>query len=145
VCIWSHKGKNFGCLISAKKIEANPDKIKTIREMKELKTKKDIQKLNGRVAALNRFIFRSAERSLPFFKALKGKGNIESGPEQRKAFAELKWYIEQMAILSLPLLAEHLFLYVAASKVAVNATLVREVDREREKHQSPVYFVSEAL
>jgi hypothetical protein len=76
---------------------------------------------------------------------LKGKGNIESGPEQSKAFVELKLYIEQMAILSPPLLAEHLFLYVAASKVAVNATLVREVDRERGKHQSPIYFVSKAL
>jgi hypothetical protein len=71
------KGKILGCLISAKRIEANPDKIKAIREMEEPKTKKDIQKLNGRVAALNRFISRSAERSLPFFKALKGKGKIE--------------------------------------------------------------------
>jgi hypothetical protein len=71
------KGKILGCLISAKRIEANPDKIKAIREMEEPKTKKDIQKLNGRVAALNRFISKSAKRSLPFFKALKGKGKIE--------------------------------------------------------------------
>jgi hypothetical protein len=70
--------------------------------MEEPKTKKDIQKLNGQVAALNRFISRSAERSLPFFRALKGKGTIEWGPEQSKAFAELKEYIEKMAILSPP-------------------------------------------
>jgi hypothetical protein len=50
------KGKILGCLISAKRIEANPDKIRAIREMEEPKTKKDIQKLNGRVVALNRFI-----------------------------------------------------------------------------------------
>jgi hypothetical protein len=77
--------------------------------MEELKTKKDIQKLNGRVAALNRFISRSAKRSLPFFKALKGKGKIEWGPEQSKAFTELKAYIEKMAILSLSLPSEPLF------------------------------------
>jgi hypothetical protein len=71
------KGKILGCLISAKRIEANPDKIRAIREMEEPKTKKDIQKLNDRVAALNRFISRSAERSLPFFKALKGKGKCK--------------------------------------------------------------------
>jgi hypothetical protein len=95
------EGKILGCLISAKRIEANPDKIRAIREMEEPKTKKDIQKLNGRVAALNRFISKSAERSLPFFKALKGKGTIEWGLEQSKAkaFAELKDYIEKMAIL----------------------------------------------
>jgi hypothetical protein len=86
-------GKILGCLISAKRIEANPNKIRAIREMEEPKTK-DIQKLNGRVAALNRFISRFAEWSLPFFKALKGKGTIEWGLEQSKAFAERKEYIE---------------------------------------------------
>jgi ribonuclease HI len=139
------KGKILGCLISAKRIEANPDKIRAIREMEEPKTKKDIQKLNGRVAALNRFFSRSAERSLPFFKALKGKGKIEWGPEQREAFAKLKEYIEKMTILSPPAPSEPLFLYVAASKAAVGAVLVREVEGEKGKLQSPVYFVSEAL
>jgi hypothetical protein len=127
------KRKILGCLISAKKIGANPDKIKAIREMEEPKMK-DIQKLNGRVTALNRFTSRSIERSLPFFKALKGKGKIEWGPEERKAFAKLKAYIEEMAILSPPLMSEPLFLYVATSKAAVCAALVREVDDEKGKH-----------
>jgi hypothetical protein len=106
-CVFGvRKGKILGCLISAKRIDANPDKIKAIMEMEEPKTK-DIQKLNGRVAALNRFISRSAERSLPFFKALKGKGKIEWGPEQSKALAELKAYIEETAILSPPLPLSH--------------------------------------
>jgi hypothetical protein len=139
------KGKILGCLISAKRIEANSNKIRAIREMEEPKTKKDIQKLNGRVEALNRFSSRSAERSLPFFKVLKGKGNIEWGPEQSKAFAELKEYIEKMAILLPPSPLEPLFLYVAASKAAVSVVLVREVEGEKRKLQSPVYFISEAL
>jgi hypothetical protein len=33
---------------------------------------KDVQKLTRRLAALNRFISKSAERSLPIFQALKG-------------------------------------------------------------------------
>jgi ribonuclease HI len=139
------KGKILGCLVSAKRIESNPDKIRAIREMEEPKTKKDLQKLNGRVAALNKFISRSAERSLSFFKALKGKGTIEWGPEQSKAFAELKEYIEKMAILSPPSPSEPLLLYVASSKAAVSAALVREVEAEKGKLQCPVYFVSEAL
>jgi hypothetical protein len=76
---------------------------------------------------------------------LKGKGKIEWGPEQSKAFAELKAYIEEMAILSPPLPFEPLFLYVAASKVAVSAALVREVDGDKGKYQSLIYFISEAL
>jgi hypothetical protein len=94
--------------------------------------------LNDRVTALNKFISRSSERSLPFFKALKGKGKIEWGPKQSKAFAELKEYIEKMAILSPPLPSEPLFLYVASSKAAVSVALVREVDSEKGKHQSPI-------
>jgi ribonuclease HI len=101
--------------------------------------------LSGRVAALNRFISRSAERSLPFFKALKGKGKIECGPKQSKAFTELKAYIEEMAILSPLLPSEPLFLYVVVSKAVVSAALVREVDGEKGKYHSPVYLVSEAL
>jgi hypothetical protein len=34
------KGKILGCLVSAKRIEVNPNKIKAIREMEEPKTKK---------------------------------------------------------------------------------------------------------
>jgi hypothetical protein len=80
-CVLRVTKKILGCLISAKRIEAIQDKIRAIREMEEPKTKKDIQKLNGRVAALNRFISRYTERSLPFFKVLKGKGKIEWGHE----------------------------------------------------------------
>jgi hypothetical protein len=101
--------------------------------------------LNDQLAALNRFISRYAERSLSFFKALKGKGTIEWGPEQSKAFVELKEYIEKMAILSPPSPSESLLLYVAASKAAVSAALVREVEAEKGKLQCLVYFVTEAL
>jgi ribonuclease HI len=76
---------------------------------------------------------------------LKGKGKIEWGLDQSKSFAELKEYIEKMAILSPPAPSEPLFLYVTASKAAVSAVLVREVDGEKGKHQSPVYFISEVL
>jgi hypothetical protein len=67
-CVFSiHKGKVLGCLVSTKGIEANPDKIKALIEMQDPVSVKDVQKLTGRVAALNRFIPRAAERSLPFF------------------------------------------------------------------------------
>jgi hypothetical protein len=50
-----------------------------------------------------------------------------------------------MAILSPPSPSEPLLLYVAASKAAVSAALVGEVETEKGKLQCPVYFVSEAL
>jgi hypothetical protein len=45
-----------------------------------------VQKLTGRIAALNKFISKAAERSLPFFKALRGGDKVEWGPEQLEAF-----------------------------------------------------------
>jgi hypothetical protein len=75
------KGKMLGYIISSDGIHANPDKTKAIMSMVEPSTKKEVQRLIGRTAALNRFISKCAERSLPFFKVLKGGGNMQWGQE----------------------------------------------------------------
>jgi hypothetical protein len=66
------KGKILGYIVSAKGIDPNLDKVQAILNMRILENIKDVQKLTGRLAALKRFISRSAERSLPIFQALKG-------------------------------------------------------------------------
>jgi hypothetical protein len=65
------KGKCLGCLVSIKGIKANPRKIEAILRMEPPKSRKSAQRLIGRLASLNRFISRSAERNLPFFEVLK--------------------------------------------------------------------------
>jgi hypothetical protein len=72
-----HKGKVLWCLVWTKGIEANPDKIKALVEMQDPISLKDVQKLTGRVAALNRFIPRAVERSLPFFQGLRSSKNFQ--------------------------------------------------------------------
>jgi hypothetical protein len=90
-CVFSiHKGKFLGCLVSTKGIEANPDKIKALVEMQDPVSVKDVQKLTGRVAALNRFIPRATERSLPFFQVLRSAKNFQWSKTQKQAFQELK-------------------------------------------------------
>ena len=66
------KGKILGCILLAKEIDPNPDKVQAILNMKVPENIKDVQKLTRRLAALNRFISKLAERSLPIFQALKG-------------------------------------------------------------------------
>src|SRR6185312_7770275 len=61
-------GKLLSFIISNRGIEANPEKVTTITDMGPLASIKDIQKLTGCMAALNRFISRLGERGLPFFK-----------------------------------------------------------------------------
>jgi hypothetical protein len=106
---------------------------------------RDVQRLTCRLAALNRFISKSAERSLPFLKTLRGAKDFAWGPEQATAFESLKQHLSDLATLtsldpSLPLL-----LYIAASPCAVSAALVQEQDREAISRQCPVYYVSEVL
>ena len=75
------RGKMLGYIIGPKGIRANPDKTKAIVSMVEPSTKKEVQKLTGIIAALNRFISKSAERSLPFFRALRGRDKVDWGPK----------------------------------------------------------------
>jgi hypothetical protein len=97
------------------------------------------------LAALNRFISKSAERSLPFLKTLRGAKDFAWGPEQAAAFASLKQHLSELAILTSPNPSLPLLLYVAASPHAVSAALVQEQAREGTTWQCPVYYVSEVL
>ena len=76
----------LGYIIGPKGIQANPEKSKTIISMVEPSTKKEVEKLIGRISALNRFISKLVEHSLSFFKALRGGDKVERGLEQSKAF-----------------------------------------------------------
>jgi hypothetical protein len=65
------QGKLLCFIISHQGIEANPEKIIAITDMDAPRTIKDVQKLTGCMAALNRFISRHGEWGLQFFKLLK--------------------------------------------------------------------------
>ena len=104
-----------------------------------------MQKLTGRIAALNRFIPRSADRSSSFFKTLRSSSKFEWGEEQKKAFRELKDYLENLTKMTSPNPQETLLLYTSASQTAVSAALVVERTIEGRQKQLPIYFASEAL
>ena len=57
-------------------IEVNPEKIAAIVNMNPPASKKQVQKLTGRLAALNRFISRSAEKGIPFFRTLRSSDHF---------------------------------------------------------------------
>jgi hypothetical protein len=67
--------------------------------MQPPQTKKEVQKLTCRIAALNRFIAKLAKRSLPFFSMLRGSAKVKWGPEQQKAFDDLKRYLQHLPTL----------------------------------------------
>ena len=59
--------KFLGYVVTHRGIEVNPDQIKAINKLRAPRNPKEVQKLIGMTAILNRFISRSADRYRPFF------------------------------------------------------------------------------
>ncbi|PKA67302.1 hypothetical protein AXF42_Ash004795 [Apostasia shenzhenica] len=133
-------GKFLGHMVSVRGIEANSEKIRAIQEMVSPRTIEDIQKLNGRITTLSRFISRSGERCLPFFKILRGEHptwNEDCG----RAFQSLKEYLLLLlSLLSAPLPGEDL-LYLSTTDNSLSALLVREEAGQ----QHPIHYISHVL
>ena len=126
-------------MVSHRGIEADPDKIQAILDMKPLQNIKEIQSLTGRVAALNMFVSKATDKCLPFFKVLKKK--FKWTDECQRAFEDLKAYLTMAPLLSSSVVGEELYLYLAVTSHVVSSALIREED----KVQKPVYYTSKAL
>jgi hypothetical protein len=103
-------GKLLGFIISHHNIEANPKKISAITKMKAPTYIKDVQKLTGCMAALNRFISKLGERGLPFFKLLKHQEKFVWTQEADQALAQLKDFLSKPLVLTVPRKKEQLLL-----------------------------------
>ncbi|GKU94659.1 hypothetical protein SLEP1_g8119 [Rubroshorea leprosula] len=140
-------GKFLGFMISRRGIEVNPEKIKAIEEMKPPRSTKDVQRLARRIAALHRFISKSAYKCLPFFKVLRTTAQKDEAGKPRKfnwttecqvAFDELKAYLSSPPLLTKAHEGEILHLYLGISDTAVSSVLIKEM----RKQQQPVYYAS---
>ncbi|GJR02796.1 reverse transcriptase domain-containing protein [Tanacetum coccineum] len=114
--------------------------------MQSLRTLKEMQSLSGKLAALNRFLARLAERSLPFFDTLKNitkenKDHYRWTEEAERAFQEMKRFIIELPLLTTPNKEETLYVYLAAEAEAVSVMLLTE----RMGKQCPIHYVSRTL
>ena len=119
-------GKFLGFMVSQKGIEVNPEKIRAIMELEPPRMVKEVQSLNGKIAALNRFVSRVTDRCLPFFRTL--RRSFEWTDECQMAFDNLKTYLLSPPLLNPSKPGEELYLYLAISQAVVSAVLVREED-----------------
>ncbi|GAA0156632.1 hypothetical protein LIER_14081 [Lithospermum erythrorhizon] len=101
--------------------------------MKSLESYKDVQKLIGCLAALSRFISKSGERNLSFFKNLRRAS--------KETFHWDEEYLGSPKLLSRPEPKEELQVYLAVPEGAITSLLVRET----EGTQKPIYYVSHVL
>ena len=71
---------------------------------------KEVQRLAGHLATLNRLLAKSAEHSLPFFKTLRGSEPFNWTPGCQAAFKALKAHLSHLETLVMPLPGEGLLL-----------------------------------
>ncbi|GJS67585.1 reverse transcriptase domain-containing protein [Tanacetum coccineum] len=138
------EGTFLGYIISPEGINPCLDKTKDVLQLPSPRTIKEVQSLNGKSASLNRFLSKSAEKSLPLFKTLKKcikKSDFHWTPEAEQAFKQLKQHVSELPMLVAPKPKEELIVYLSASHGAISAVLMTE----RDKVQTPVYFVSRVL
>ncbi|GKV35447.1 hypothetical protein SLEP1_g43710 [Rubroshorea leprosula] len=150
-CIFEVKSRKFLCfMVSRRGIEVNPEKIKVVAEMEPPNSVKDVQRLTGRVAALHRFISKSIDKCLPFFKIMRLAAQKDESGKQKKfawnsecqaAFDELKSYLSSPPLLTKANDGEILYLYLGISDEAISSVLVKEEG----KQQKLVYYISSVL
>ena len=122
-CVFGVSLGNFmGFMVSQRGVEANLDKIQARLETMPPKNIKEVQILNGRVTALNRFVSRVMDKYLPFFKMLKKAFKWTN--KCQKSFEELKAYLASPLLLCPSKLGEELSLYLAVSPIAVSSTFI---------------------
>ncbi|GJU51299.1 reverse transcriptase domain-containing protein [Tanacetum coccineum] len=140
------EGKFLGYMVTSEGIRANPKKTKAISDLQSPKTLKEIQSHSGKLASLNRFLAKSAERALPLFNTLKNitkenKHEYRWTPEAEEAFQQMKRLIMSLPSLTPPFSKETLYAYLAVSREAVSAVLLMD----RNGRQCPVQYVSRTL
>ena len=113
-------------MISSWAIEANPDKIHVVLDMKPLRNIKEVQRLTGCIAALGWFVSQSADKCQPFLRVLRRHTNFVWDQEVDKAFQLLKTYLAHLPKIASPLPRETFFLYLVVSEQAISAVLLVE-------------------
>ncbi|GJY77495.1 reverse transcriptase domain-containing protein [Tanacetum coccineum] len=99
------EGMFLGYKVNTDGLKVCPDKADAVLSLPSPRCLKDVQKLNGKLASLNRFLSKSAEKSLPFFKTLKKctkKSDFQWTQEAEAAFKQMKKLIAELPMLTAP-------------------------------------------
>ena len=121
-------GKFLGYMVTHCRIEVDPKHIRAINNLQPPRNPKEVQRLTGMTAALNRFISRLADKCKPFFQLLHKWKGFEWTKECTSAFQQLKEYLSQPPIMSKPKEEDVLFAYIAVASHAVSLVLIRVDD-----------------
>ncbi|GJS98565.1 reverse transcriptase domain-containing protein [Tanacetum coccineum] len=121
-------------LITKQGIKANPSKLKAISDLQPPKSINEIQNLNRKLAALNCFLSKGADKTLPFMRTLKSCTSakmVQWTTEADEAFRRMKELLEALPMVTTPIKGETLIMYLAASEESISAVLMAERGRNK--------------
>nr|GEZ27311.1 reverse transcriptase domain-containing protein [Tanacetum cinerariifolium] len=99
------EGVFLGYVVTPEGIKPCPDKTAAVLQLPLPRTIKEVQSFNGKLASLNRFLSKSAEKSLPLFQTLKKcikKSHFHWTTEAEQAFQQLKQHLSELPLLCGP-------------------------------------------
>ncbi|XP_021996336.1 uncharacterized protein LOC110893539 [Helianthus annuus] len=138
------EGKFLGFIVTNGGFKVNPEKVQAIERMLSPRTIREMQRLVGRLAALNRFLSNHAAKSYHFISTLRNcvkKQEFKWTPKAETAFQQMKECLIKLPTLTAPFEKEPLILYLSSSDKAVGSVLLME----RNGVQTPIYYVSRVL
>ena len=135
-------GQFLGFMVTQRGIEANAAQLKGILESPAPSSRKGVQQLIGRLAALRQFISRFTNYMNPFFATLKGVDRAGWNEESDQALVAIKHYLAESLVLASLEAGETLFMYLVVFVIAVSVVLFKEGEDGR---QRPMLFVSKSL
>ncbi|GJV89718.1 retrovirus-related pol polyprotein from transposon TNT 1-94 [Tanacetum coccineum] len=140
------EGMFLGYMVNTKGIKVYPDKVEAVLSLPSPKCLNDVQRLNGKLASLNRFLAKSAEKSLPFFKTLKKctkKTDFQWTTKEEAALKQMKNLIAELPTLTAPIEKEEPIIYLAAAREALGEYDIHYMPRVLIKGQILADFIVE--
>jgi hypothetical protein len=112
--------------------------VEVIEKLQPPRTRREIQKVTGMMAALSQFISKLGERGIPFYKLLCEADGFQWYDQAAAAFAQLKQDLKSLPTLVPPRPEDILLLYVAATDAVVSTVIsVKRWMPRREPNSNP--------
>ncbi|GAU50056.1 hypothetical protein TSUD_186910 [Trifolium subterraneum] len=133
-------GKLLGFIVSQKRIEMDPDKVRAIREMPAPQTEKQVRGFLGRLNYISRFISHMTATCGPKFKLLRKNQGIVWTEDCQKAFDSIKEYLIEPSILVPPVEGRPLIMYLTVLEESMGCVLGQQDETGRKEHA--IYYLS---
>ncbi|XP_040369505.1 uncharacterized protein LOC121051331 [Rosa chinensis] len=128
-CVFGVQAGDFlGFMVHQRGIEVPEDKANAVINASPPRTKKELQRLLGRINFLRRFISNSSGKIHPFSPLLKLQGQNEFvwEPKHQEAFDKIKAYLASPPVLVPSRAGFPLKLYVSAAEASIGSLLAQD-------------------